>query len=63
MGKLAIVTLLGDIGFALKSSKSPRTLASFSRARVPRSACTHDVTCELYCIKEWSTKKNIDKLW
>ena len=49
MGKLAIVTLSVDIGFARKSSKSPRTLASFSRAGVPRSAYTRDVTCELYC--------------
>ena len=35
--------------FARKSSKPPRTLASFSRARVPRSACTRDVACGLYC--------------
>ena len=32
------------------SSKHPCTLASFSRARMPRSVCTRDVTCELYCI-------------
>ena len=48
-GKLAIVELLGDFGFARNSSKYPCTLASFSRARMPRSACTRDVTCELYC--------------
>jgi len=48
-GKLVIVTLSGDIGFAKKSSKPPRTLTSFSRACVLRSACTCDVTCELYC--------------
>ena len=48
-GKLAIVELSGDFGFARNSSKRPCTLASFSRARMPRSACTCDVTCELYC--------------
>jgi len=47
-GKIAIVELSGDFGFAHSSSKRPCTLASFSRARMPRSACTHDVTCELY---------------
>jgi len=49
VGKVTIVTLSGDIGFALKSLKSSHTLASFSRARVPRSACTCNITCELYC--------------
>ena len=48
-GKLAIVELSGDFGFARNSSKHPCSLASFSRARIPRSACTRDVTCELYC--------------
>ena len=48
-GKLAIVELLSDLGFARNSSKHPRTLASFSRARMPCSACTRNVTCELYC--------------
>ena len=43
-GKLAIVELSGDFGFARNSSKHPCTLASFSRARIPRSACTRDVT-------------------
>jgi len=47
--KLAVVELSGDFGFARNSSKYPCTLASFSRARMPRSACTRDVTCELYC--------------
>ena len=47
-GKLAIVQLSSGFSFARKSS------ASFSRARMPRSACTRDVTCELYCI---DTKK------
>ena len=48
-GKLAIVELSGDFGFARNSSKHPCTLVSFSRACMPRSACTRDVTCELYC--------------
>jgi len=48
-GKLAIVELSSDFGFARNSSKHPCTLASFSRARIPRSACTCNVTCELYC--------------
>ena len=47
-GKLAIVQL--SSGFARNSSRAPCALASFSRARMPRSACTRDVTCELYCI-------------
>jgi len=46
---LAIVELSGDFGFAHNSLKHPCTLASFSRARMPRSACTRDITCELYC--------------
>jgi len=50
LGKLAIVELSGDFGFVRNSSKHPCTLASFSHARMPRSACTRDVTCELYCI-------------
>ena len=49
-GKLAIVELSDDFGFARNSSKHPCTLASFSRACMPRSACTSDATCELYCI-------------
>jgi len=48
-GKLAIVELSGDFGFARNSSKHPYTLVSFSHARMPRSVCTRDVTCELYC--------------
>jgi len=48
-GKLAIVELSGNFGFARNSSKHPCTLASFSRAHMPRSACTCDVTCELHC--------------
>ena len=50
-GKLAIVKLSSGFGFARNSSKAPCALASFSRVRIPRSACTRDVTCELYCIK------------
>ena len=46
---VAIVELSGDFGFARNSSKHPCALTSFSRARMPRSACTRDVTCELYC--------------
>ena len=46
-GKLAVVELSGDFGFARNSSKRPCTLVSFSHARMPRSACTRDVTCEL----------------
>ena len=49
-GKLAIVELSGDFGFARNSSKHPCTLASFLHACMPRSVCTRDVTCELYCI-------------
>ena len=52
-GKLAIVELSGDFGFAHNSSKRPCTLTSFSHARMPRSACTRDNTCELYCINQW----------
>jgi len=48
-GKLAIVQLSGGFGFAHNSSRAPCTLASFSRACMPRSVCTRDVTCELYC--------------
>jgi len=48
-GKLAIVKLSSGFGFARISSRAPCALASFSRARIPRSACTRDVTCELYC--------------
>ena len=50
LGKLAIVELSGDFGFARNSSKHPCTLTSFSRACMPRSGCTCSVTCELYCI-------------
>jgi len=51
VGELAIVELSGD--FACNFSKHPCTLASFSHACMPRSACAHDVTCELlqYCIQ------------
>ena len=49
VGKLAIIELSGDFGFACNSSKPPCTLASFSHARMPHSARTHNVTCELYC--------------
>ena len=49
-GKLAIVQLSSGFGFARNSSRAPCALASFSRARMPRSACTRDVTCELYCM-------------
>ena len=48
-GKLAIVQLLSGFGFAHNSSRAPCALASFSCARMPHSACTRDVTCELYC--------------
>ena len=49
-GKLAIVELSGDFGFARNSSKhGPCTLTSFSRFCMPRCACTRDVTCKLYC--------------
>jgi len=48
-GKLAIVQLLSGFSFARNSSRAPCALASFSRARMPCSACTRDVTCELYC--------------
>jgi len=47
--KLAIVQLSSGFSFARNFSRAPCALASFSRARIPRSACTHDVTCELYC--------------
>ena len=50
VGKLAIVKLSSGFDFARNSSRAPCALASFSRARIPRSACTCDVTCELYCI-------------
>ena len=49
-GEISIVELSGDYGFAHNSSKHPCTLMSFSRAHMPRSACTRDITCELYCI-------------
>ena len=48
-GKLAIVQLSSGFGFARNSSRAPCALASFSRAHMPCSACTRDVTCELYC--------------
>ena len=48
-GKLAIVQLLSGFGFTRNSSRAPRALASFSHARMPRSAYTRNVTCELYC--------------
>ena len=47
--KLAIVQLSSGFGFACNSSRAACALASLSRARKPRSACTRDVTCELYC--------------
>jgi len=46
---LAIVQLSSGFGFTRSSSRAPCALASFSRAHMPRSVCTHDVTCELYC--------------
>ena len=49
-GKLAIVQLSSGFSFARNSSRAPCALASFSRAHMPRSVCTRDVTCELYCI-------------
>ena len=49
-GKLAIVQLSSGFGFTRSSSRAPCALASFSRACMPRSAHTCDVTCELYCI-------------
>ena len=59
-GKLAIVKLSSDFGFACNSSKTPCTLASFLRARMPRGACTRDITCELYCIQNTEAiKKNL----
>ena len=54
LGKLAIVELSGDFGFARNSSKHPCTLASFSRARMPCSVCTRDVTCGLYCMIKYN---------
>ena len=48
-GKLVIVQLSSGFGFTRISSRAPCALASFSRARMPCSACTRDVTCELYC--------------
>jgi len=60
-GKLAIVELSGDFGFARNSSKHPCTLASFSHACMPRSACTRDVTCELYCKDKQVYKPSIKK--
>ena len=48
-GKLAIVQLSSGFGFTRSSSRAPCALASFSRACMPRSARTRDVTCELYC--------------
>jgi len=57
-GKLAIVELSGDFGFAHNSSKHPCTLASFLHARMPRSAFTRDVTCELYCIVKSQFSQN-----
>ena len=52
-GKLAIVQLSSGFGFTRSSSRAPCALASFSRARIPRSARTRDVTCELYCISKF----------
>jgi len=49
-GKLAIVQLSSGVDFTRSSSRAPCALESFSRARMPRSARTRDVTCELYCI-------------
>jgi len=56
--KLAIVELSGDFGFARNSSKHSCTLASFSHARMSCSACTRDVTCELYC-RSLSLQQNV----
>ena len=56
-GKLAIVQLSSGFGFAHNSSRAPCALASFLRACMPRSACTRDVTCELYCI--WLTIESL----
>ena len=39
------------VGHARNSSRAPIALANFSRVCMPRSACTRDVTCELYCSK------------
>ena len=44
-----VVQLSSGFSFTRNSSRAPCALVSFSRARMPRSACTHDVTCELYC--------------
>ena len=56
--KLAIVQLSSGFGFTRSSSRAPCALASFSRARIPRSARTRDVTCELYCKSYlWSLMK------
>ena len=49
-GKLAIVQLSSGFGFACNSSRAPCALVSFLCAGMPRSACTRNVTCELYCI-------------
>jgi len=58
--KLAIVQLSSGFGFARNSSRAPCALVSFSRARMPCSACTRDVTCELYCtidlMSDWNVR-------
>ena len=48
---LYVLQLSSGFSFARNSSRAPCVLASFSHARMPRSACTRDVTCELYCIQ------------
>jgi len=49
-GKLSIVQLSSGFGFARNSSRASCALATFLHAHMPRSACTRDVTCELYCM-------------
>ena len=59
-GKLVIVELSGDFGFACNSSKYPCTLASFLHARclVVRVPATLLVSCTVHWIKSVSYKKN-----
>ena len=53
-GKLAIVKLSSGFVFARNSSRAPCALTNFLRARIPCSACTRDVICELYCTMQKS---------
>ena len=61
-GKLTIVQLSSGFSFACNSSRAPCALASFLRARMPRSACTREVTCELYCMLITEPQDNLMQL-